>query len=126
MSTDTTDRWLVTIVLVALGALLVLPALSMGFGMMGYGMMDWPMGYGPMTGGGLWGSALPAWVPLVGLLARLAFLAVVLGGAYLAYRAVTDSDGDDRALDELRLAYARGDLTDEEYENRRERLERES
>jgi putative membrane protein len=33
--------------------------------------------------------------------------------------------GRDPAIEELRHAYARGDLTDEEYESRRERLERE-
>ncbi|WP_419181143.1 SHOCT domain-containing protein [Haloarcula litorea] len=35
----------------------------------------------------------------------------------------TADGGTDRALDELRLAYARGDLTDEEYEQRKETLE---
>lgn len=121
MATDTTDRRLVAVVLLALGALLVLPTLA-GFGMMGFGTM-----YGPMMGGGMWGDGgtVPTWMPLAGLFLQVTFLVVLVGGAYLAYRAVGDSGGTDPALEELRLAYARGDLTDEEYENRREALERE-
>lgn len=123
MTTNTTDRQLVTIVLLVLGALVVLPALFMGFGMMG--------GYGPMMGGGMWGGGMwgdgttaPGWMFLVGVVGQLLFLAVLVGGGYLLYRAVTrDGDGDP-ALEELRLAYARGDLSEEEYETRREALER--
>ncbi|SFR40728.1 putative membrane protein [Halogeometricum rufum] len=122
MSTNTTDRRLVALALVALGALVLLPALFMGFGMMGYGSM--------MRGGmwgGTWGGGGPAWMPLVGVGVQLLFLAVLAGVGYLVYRAVAgSSNGGDAALEELRLAYARGDLTEEEYENRREALERDS
>ena len=48
-------------------------------------------------------------------------LLVLVGIGYLIYR----SASGDPALDELRLAYARGDLSDEEYEERRDRLTRE-
>jgi putative membrane protein len=55
---------------------------------------------------------------------QLLFLAIILGAIYFGYRAVTTQDGSsDPALEELRMAYARGDLSDEEYERRRERLE---
>ena len=122
MSTRSTDRRLVTIILVALGVLVVLPLLFMGGGMMGYmgpGMMGGMWGG---TGGG--GGAVPGWLYVVGIVMRLLFLVVVVGAGYLVYRVVADgSDGDD-ALAELRLAYARGDLDDDEYERRREVLER--
>jgi putative membrane protein len=39
----------------------------------------------------------------------------------LLLRRGTEGSAADSALEELRLAYARGDLTDEEYETRRER-----
>ncbi|AUV80746.1 hypothetical protein C2R22_02985 [Salinigranum rubrum] len=119
MTTTSSDTRLVTVVLAALAALVLLPLLFMGGGMMGY------MGGGPMMGvqGGMWGDATPGWVFVVGAVMQLAFLAVVVGGVYLVYRAVTRETEDD-ALAELRLAYARGDLDDDEYERRREVLER--
>jgi putative membrane protein len=73
--------------------------------------------------GGMWGDATPGWVFVVSAVMQLAFLAVVVGGVYLVYRASTRETEDD-ALAELRLAYARGDLDDDEYERRREVLER--
>jgi putative membrane protein len=64
---------------------------------------------------------------LVGVLMQLLFLAAIVVAGYLVYRAVRTADsGTDRALEELRLAYARGDLTDEEYEQRKDTLERNS
>ena len=123
MSTNSTDKQLVTIVLVVLGALLILPVLFMGFGMMGFGPM-----MGGMWGGHMWGDGtVPGWMVLVGLLMQLLFIAAIVGAGYLIYRAVaTSNSGTDQALEELRLAYARGDLTDEEYEQRKEALERDS
>lgn len=117
MSTTHTDRRLVTIVLVLLGAILVVPVLFAGFGM---------MGFGPMMGGTRGnGGAVPGWVFVVGAVMQLLFLALVAGGGYLLYRTLTGSSDDgDRALEALRTAYARGELTDEEYETRKERLER--
>ena len=123
MSTDPTDKQLVTIVLIVLGAVVVLPVLFMGFGMMGFGPMT-----GGMWGGHMWrDGTVPGWMVLVGLLMQLLFLAAIVGAGYLVYRAVTTADsGTDRALEELRLAYARGDLTDEEYEQRKDTLERDT
>jgi len=56
---------------------------------------------------------------LVGLL-------VLLGIGYAIYRTVTRSSlGDsDSAIEGLRLAYARGELSQEEFEQRREDLRR--
>jgi len=123
MPTTSTDNQLVTIVLVVLGALLILPVLFMGFGMMGFSPM-----MGGMWGGHMWGDGtVPGWMALVGLLMQMLFIAAIVGVGYLIYRAMTDSDGStDQALEELRLAYARGDLTDEEYEQRKNALERDT
>ncbi|WP_440992090.1 SHOCT domain-containing protein [Haloarchaeobius baliensis] len=105
-----------TIVLLILGAIIILPLLTMG---MGFGGM---MGYGGMMGG--YGTT-SGWWPLVGMLVQLVFLLVILGGGYLVFRRVTDSQSaQNPAMEELRMAYARGDLTDEEFEARRDRLER--
>lgn len=120
MAFNTTDRQLVWIVLAIVGALVVLPAFAMGSGM---------MGAGPTMGGtwehGMWGASDGAsdWV-VVGVGAQLLFLALLFGAGYLGYKARTTSDGTrNPALEELRSAYARGDLDDEEFDRRRERLE---
>jgi len=105
-----------TVVLLVLVALFVLPVLVMGLGfggMMGYG---WMMGGGPGATGGWW--------PFVGMLVPLVLLIALLGGGYLVLREVAgETDGRDPSMEELRMAYARGDLTDEEFETRRRKLE---
>lgn len=121
MTTDTTDRQLVWVVLAVLAALLVVPAIGMGFGVLGMGSM---MGSG--WSHGMWGASdgAPGWLFALGVGLQLLFLALVAGAGYLAYRAVTtESTSRDPALEELRSAYARGELDDDEYERRRERLE---
>ncbi|MDS0476299.1 SHOCT domain-containing protein [Natrinema sp. 1APR25-10V2] len=120
MTTDTRDSRLVTAVLVAIGALIVLPIVFMGFGMMGFGSM-----MGGTWGHGMWGGGPgTGWMAVVAIVMQLAFLVAIVGGGYLLYRAVSGSGGDDRALEELRVAYARGELSEEEYEKRRDALER--
>lgn len=105
-----------TIVLLILGALIVLSLLTVG---LGFGGM---MGYGGMMGG--YGTA-GGWWPLVGIALRGGFLLLLLGGGYLVFRRVTASASSrDPAMEELRLAYARGDLTEEEFQARRTELER--
>ena len=53
-------------------------------------------------------------------------IVVLLGVGYALYALLGGSDSEaDPALEELRRAYARGDLTDEEFDRRRERLLRE-
>jgi putative membrane protein len=109
----------------ALGVLVAAPVLAFALGVGGmtgsaWGMpLDGWMGTGPMhdpTG------TLPVWFALVGLLSQFAFVALLAAGAYLLYRAVASDDGD-RALEELRAAYARGDIDDDEYERRKDRLQ---
>jgi putative membrane protein len=123
MPTNTDDTRLVTLLLVIIGAIFIVPLFFMGFGMMGFGPM-----MGGMWGGHMWGDGtMPGWMFIVGIVMQLLFLAALVGGGYLIYRAVTgDASDSDQALEELRLAYARGELTDEEYEQRREALERDT
>ena len=123
MPTNSDDTRLVTLLLVIIGAVFIVPLFFMGFGMMGFGPM-----MGGMWGGHMWGGGtMPGWMFIVGIVMQLLFLAALLGGGYLIYRAITGSESSlDQALEELRLAYARGDLTDEEYEQRREALERDT
>lgn len=121
MSTNTTDDRLLRIVLVALAVLVFLPALYMGFGMMGTGSMMGGMWGGP------WGEAgtMSGWMVIVAIVSQLLFIILLVGLGYLVYRMITGStESSDRAIEELRAAYARGDLSDEEYERRRETLER--
>lgn len=78
---------------------------------------------GHMADGGMWGMGTGTWLwPLMWLVPFV----VVAGLGYLVYRAVKRSADSvsDPAIEELRIAYARGDLTDDEFEERRERLER--
>ena len=120
MPENTDDTRLITILLIVIGAIIILP---MGFEMMGFGSM-----MGGMWGGGMWGDgAVSGWMFIVGIVMQLLFLAALVGGGYLIYRAIAGGVSDsDQVLEELRLAYARGEVTDEEYEQRREALERDT
>lgn len=123
MTTDTIDRKLVWIVLAIIAALVVVPAVGMGFGMMGAGPM-----MGGTWGDHMWGaSGASSWMLVFAVVMQLGFLALLFAAVYLGYQALTtQADSSDPALEELRSAYARGDLSDEEYERRRERLESDS
>lgn len=78
-------------------------------GMWGGGMM-WNGGFGVSP---WWGVAM-----------MLFWLAVLVGGGYLVYRWLSGTATVDPALRELRLAYARGEISDEEFEERRRKLTR--
>lgn len=120
-----TNAQLSRIVIIVVALLLLLPVVMMLFAWpmmgMGWGMGWWmhePVDGGQPPGPGGFGGAAPMWMLgfwLVGLL-------LVVGIGYLLYRSISRDTGDP-ALEELRQAYARGELTDEEYEKRRERLE---
>lgn len=111
---------LVRLLLIIVAIVILLPILMMVFA--------WPMmgmwGGGHMWDGGMWNGAGTPWVWLV---MWLTVLLILLGGGYLLYRGITRSDSDetDAALEELRIAYAKGELSDEEFETRRDRLQRE-
>ncbi|WP_135825155.1 SHOCT domain-containing protein [Halorussus ruber] len=115
-----TNAQLSRLLVVALALLLLLPVVTMLFAWPMMGMGWWMHGpvEGRPAGPGGFGGAAPTWMLgfwLVGLL-------LLVGVGYLLYRSVSGGT-DDPALEELRRAYARGELTDEEYEERRERLE---
>lgn len=102
-------------ILLVVGLILLVPFLMLVlmFPLMGM----W--GGGHMWSETAWSTAGPGM--LLGMwLASLATLALV---GYLIYRGTrSGTDRTDPAIDELRNAYARGDLTDEQFENRLERL----
>ncbi|SIS03793.1 SHOCT domain-containing protein [Natronorubrum thiooxidans] len=103
---DTIDRTVLIVILALVAVPLVMMVAAVP--MMG-GMYTgaWGNGMGMGTGSWLWMTLLP-----------LLFLFLI---GYGGYR-LLGSD-DDTAVEELRRAYARGDLTHEEYEKRRQRLE---
>ncbi|MFC7020267.1 MULTISPECIES: SHOCT domain-containing protein [Haloarcula] len=123
MPDKTDDIRLITIVLIIIGAFVLFPMFFMGFGMMGVGPM-----MGGTWGGHMWGDGtMSGWMYVVGIVMQLLFLAALLVGGYLLYQAIAgNKSNSNQALEELRLAYARGELTDDEYEQRREALKRDT
>lgn len=117
MSTERSSDGLVRIVLVVVAVVVLVPVLMMAVAMPMMGMLGW------WWDGGMAGGPSPLW----GMGMLLVWLAVLVGVGYLLYRGVIggSSAATDPALEELRVAYARGDLSDEEFEERRERLTRE-
>ncbi len=115
-----TDDQLVRSALIIVGLIVLLPVLLMGIMMPMMGM--W--GGGMWGGGHMWDGTGSTWMWLV----MWVIVLVIIGGiGYLLYqliRAPTDSKTDP-AIEQLRNAYARGEITDEEFEQRRERLQRE-
>lgn len=110
----TTETLLRTLLIIAI-VLLLFPLLMMMLFIPLMGMGGWgQMGHWTNTGGMGWlGPAI--WFGV---------LLLVLGSSYLAYKAISQTSGQasDAALEELRVAYARGNLSDEEFEQRREQL----
>ncbi|MBX0325007.1 SHOCT domain-containing protein [Halomicroarcula sp. F13] len=119
MSTERTSDGLLRIVLIVLAVIVLFPMLMMVFAAPMMGMMGW------WWGGGTAGGLSPLW----GIGMMLVWLVVLVGIGYLLYRGLVGGVGSslttDRALEELRVAYARGDLSDEEFEERRAKLTRE-
>lgn len=115
----TEDTLLRTLLVVAL-VVLIAPFLVMVLVMPVMGLWGW----GHMWNGGAWAGAGSTWM---WLLMWLVFLTIVGGVGYLLYGLTSRPAGreTDPALEELRTAYARGELSDEEFEQRRERLRRE-
>ena len=115
-----TNDSLVRTLLIVIAAILLLPFLMMAIMMPIMGL--W--GSGHMWNGGVWDGTGATWMWLI---MSIVPLLVILGFGYLLYSAFRGhgTAGADPALEELRAAYARGDLTEEEYEKRRERLEQE-
>jgi putative membrane protein len=102
------------VILIVIAAILVVPFVLMAVMM----PMMW-------MGGGMWTGSAVSMSPLWGVGMMLAFLLIVLGGGYALYRVLTRADMSrrDPALEELRVAYARGELSREEFEQRKDVLE---
>ena len=58
------------------------------------------------------------------ILIPLLVLLLLIGGAYWLIKRMGSSEGTDHVLEELRTQYARGDIDEEEFKRRRERLQR--
>lgn len=116
-SSTTDEGSLMRAILIILLVLIALP-LVMAVVMMPM-MGGWGVGH---MNGWMWngtGSSL-GWIVM-----WFVMLAILVGAGYVVYSALRSSGGgSDPALEELRRAYARGELTDEEYEKRRKRLEK--
>lgn len=116
----TQNETLTSTLLLVVAAIVLLPVLAMAFMMPMMGMWGW----GHTSDGGMWGVAGSggSWTWLAMWLVTL--LVVVGAGYLLSTRLGRDGeDASDPAIEALRLAYARGDLSDEEFERRRERLD---
>ncbi|WP_435181980.1 SHOCT domain-containing protein [Halorussus sp. AFM4] len=101
-----------------IAVLLLLPVVMLLFAwpMMGMGWWIHAPADGRVGPGGF-GGATPTWM----LDFWVAGLLVLVGAGYLLYRRAA-GETTDPALAELRRAYARGDVSDEEFEERRRRL----
>ena len=111
------DNSLLRIIVIVVAVLLLVPLLMMfSFPMMG--MMGWWGGAGPSVG------LSPFW----GIGMMLVFFFVLVGIGYFLYKSVTGEalNDKDNALEELRIAYARGDISQDEFQERRELLEEDS
>ncbi|UTF54896.1 SHOCT domain-containing protein [Natronosalvus rutilus] len=116
-----TDDSLTRTLLIVIAAILLVPVVMMVAMMPMMGLWGW----GNMWGGGAWNGAGGTWM---WILMSIVPLLVILGIGYLLYSAIRQSSTrqSDAAIEGLRSAYARGDLSDEEFEERRERLQRET
>lgn len=111
-SNTSSSRTLVRGFLLVLAVLLLVPFLMMVLMMPMMGLM-----------GGMWGTGTmmpPVW----GLGMMVVVVLVLLGVEYALYQAFTSTVvSRDPVLEELRLAYARGDLSQEEFEQRQADLQ---
>lgn len=110
----TADDSIVRTLLIVIVAILLLPILAMAIMMPLMGMWGGHMWNGTWTSGG-WMWIVMSIIPLL----------ILLGIGYLLYGVVRgpSEHRTDPAIEELRSAYARGDLTEEEFQKRREQLE---
>lgn len=109
------DNDLVQTFLVIVAIIVLVPFLMMIFA--------WPM-MGMWGGGQVWSGSGATWL---WLLIWLTSLLILFWGGYLLYRVSSRFGGKERdtALEELRLTYAHGEISNEEFEERRKRLQRE-
>ena len=115
-NTSTDERSILRGILIAVLILIAIPFIMM-IAMMPM-MGAWGMGH---MNGWMWNGTGASWA---WAFMWLVMLGIFVGGGFLVYRAIrTSGESSDPALEELRVAYARGELSDEEFETRRERLQ---
>ena len=115
-TTTTDDGSILRGILIAVLILIAIPFVMMIVMMPMMGA--WGVGH---MSGWMWDGTGASWAWIV---MWIVMLGILLGGGYLLYRALrTPSGTPDPALEELRTAYARGELSDEEFEKRHERLQ---
>lgn len=114
MSTSRQSDSTLRIVVIVLATIVLAPMFMMLLAFPMFGM------WGGMMGGFGGTEVTPMW----GVGMALVWLIVLLTGGYLVYRWLSSEAAapTDPALDELRLVYARGDLSAEEFEERRANL----
>lgn len=77
----------------------------------------------PMMMGGMAGNGTMTMSPMWGLIMMLGGFFILLATGYVLYRALHGAvKNTDPAIEELRMAYARGDITKEEFEQRKNNL----
>lgn len=115
-SQPTTGR---TLQFVAFGAVVLFSAVLLVVSVVGIGGMS---GWRGGMVRGYYGYQRP---PLGGIAMLLVWLVVLGGGGYLIYRWLPGRGGGttDPALEQLRVEYARGNISDEDYERRRDKLQ---
>jgi putative membrane protein len=125
MARERSNDDLARLALLALAILVLGPMIMM---VVAFPVMGMYGGMGMWGGGHMWGDQAGMGGTVWALLMPLFWLVVLLGIGYLVYRrsAGRHPAGADPAIEELRLAYARGDLTDQEFEDRREALRSDS
>lgn len=115
MATQNNADSTIKIVLLVLAAIVLAPVLMMVLAVPIFGM--WSGTMGGVGGSPIWGVGM-----------SLVWLVVLVGIGYVVYRGAVGrgSAATDSALEELRLAYARGEITEEEFEARRAKLTQQS
>jgi putative membrane protein len=110
---------LIRTILILVAVILLLPLFMMVLAMPLMGLWGWTH----MGGSGAWNGAGATWMWIFMSVVPAAVLLVI---GYLLYSVIRQptTRRSDPALEELRTAYARGDISDEEFEERRKRLER--
>jgi putative membrane protein len=108
------------IILILLGALVVIIVVG-AFSMVG--MMAWYGGRGMMGGGMMnWGGfGYRWWMPLGGV----AFLTILIVGLYLVFSSYhkPERTSDSSAIEILKGRYAKGEITEEQYQKMKKELE---
>ncbi len=114
------DSNVLKIVIIGIIVVFVLPMLLMVLILPVMGMWNGPHMFNGWMGSGV----APGVVGLIWFLMTVLFLMIIVGVGFLILRAATSTtEEDDPAIQELRKAYARGDLTEEEFETKMERLQ---